>query len=52
MIAWSGWLGAQVLAGGVHPFECAVDVVARELAVSLNDVAANDHRLDIGGTRS
>src|SRR5690349_17935788 len=48
----SGWLGAQALPGGVHQFEGAAGVVADELAVALDDVAANDHGLDVGGTRS
>ena len=48
----SGWLGAQALSGGVHQFEGAAGVVADEPAVALDDVAANDHRLDVGGTRS
>ena len=41
-----------MLPGGVHQFEGAAGDVAGELAVALDDVAADDHRLDIGGTRS
>jgi hypothetical protein len=44
-------LVAQVLPGGVHQFEGVVAIVAGELAVALDDVAANDHRLNVGGTR-
>ena len=39
-------LVAQVLPGGVHQFEGVADAVAGELAVALDDVAANDHRLE------
>ncbi len=45
-------LVAQVLPGGVHQFEGVADPVAGQLAVALDDVAANDHRLNVGGTRS
>jgi hypothetical protein len=47
-------LPAQVLPGGVHQFEGVAGVVASELAVALalDDVAANDHRLNVGRTRS
>src|ERR1700683_3870386 len=48
----SGWLAAQVLPGGVHQFEGVADVVAGQLAFALDHVAANDHRLNVGGTRS
>ncbi len=41
-----------MLPGGVHQFEGVVDIVADELAIVLDDVAANDHRLNVGGTRS
>src|SRR3984957_2369586 len=43
---------AQVLPGGVHQFEGVADLVTGELAVALDDVAADDHRLNVGGTRS
>ena len=45
-------LVAQVLPGGVHQFEGVADVVAGEPAVTLDDVAADDHRLNVGRTRS
>jgi len=48
----SGWLDAQALPRSVHQFEGVVDVLAGELAVTLDDVAANDHHLNVGGTRS
>src|SRR4249920_1316645 len=41
---WLAWLGAQALPGGVHQVESVIDVVAGELTVALDDVAANDHR--------
>src|SRR5580693_9928673 len=48
----SGSLGAKVLPGSMHQFEGVADVVASKLAVALDDVAADDHRLNVGGTRS
>src|ERR1700683_2624379 len=45
-------LGAQALPGGVHQFEGVAGVVAGELAVALDDVATDDHRLNVSGTRS
>src|SRR5579859_2981060 len=48
----SVWSGAQPVPGGVHQFEGVADVVAGELAVALDDVAADDHRLNVGGTGS
>src|SRR5580700_9912807 len=38
----SGWLGAQLLPGGVHQFEGMADIVAGGLAAALDDVAADD----------
>src|ERR1700722_2880154 len=42
----------QVRPGGVHQVEGAASVIAGQLAVALDDVAADDHRLDVGGTRA
>src|SRR5580698_6390139 len=36
----------------MHQFEGVTDVGAGQLAVALDDVAADDHRLNVGGTRS
>src|SRR5580658_8245710 len=43
-LAGSGWLGAQALPSGLHQYEGVIDIVAGELAVALDDVAADDDR--------
>ena len=40
-----------MLPGGVHKFEGVAGVVAGEHTVAIDDVTADDHRLNVGGTR-
>src|SRR5271169_3689962 len=45
-------LRTQVLAGGVHQLQGMPGTVADELAVALDDIAADDDRFHISGSRA